>query len=970
MKYPYGYLRMTQGVDGDHLDCYVGPNEAATHAFIVHQCDPKTGKYDEDKCFLGFDSEEAVKRAFLQHYDDPKFLGPITRMPMAEFERKARATREEPKKLKSLVFHKAYNPDEPRNLRGEWVRSASQIANVPLGSRRAPVRFTAYERANSRFEGRRSVVVDWQHRGIQSRVNADRKTKLFLENAWDGYKHSAGFDPSSHPPDSFRDGVEIDGAFADWLGVKYGPRWTENQAHELLKAYNPREPRNAHGEWSLGLEETESPTERVYNAVVALARAGAATTEAVVQRSALSPRAATEALQALLASGKLARDGKKWRIGGKIASGSELHLKEAAQGGFDFGKAAGGPQWRGEPRDRAGRWTRLALALPKRSNPKPVEVFRGMSSAEYHAWTRAGQVPKGKHTAAGRLAGWADEMGSMGQNDLVVSFTAPAGTLRRGDAEGHWITREAIPLTAGDLRIERGELKPEGPAAEDEVAPLRRKVMEALVPGGVLTPLHGSGSFRGVELVEKQRGGGWKVREIWRNVEPDNADYRGRKKMLDEAKTRLHQLADAYNAAQKGWAKETLGYDPGPAPTSAEIVAAAHQVGELQDWLQQQQQQEAERRMAEQVWPPTMFAYQFQFDALLEKPDGTEVVLPLRDLFAAIMRRERQRGLRKSAGGPQWEGEPRDTRGEWTAGAGAAKKGKRKSGLKAGEAHPEGHAPSTAEDRAAVNARIKRKVPPASWGLWVNPDPEAKLVATYYDGFGKKQYRYSDEYTREADYEKFGDLPRVGQVIPQVRKAALAALKGEGLTRQRVTAAVVYLIDQTGMRIGSEGSAQTMESYGASSLRKQHVRVQGNRVILDFSGKGGVDWHREIENREFAQVVRELLAQPGEHLFQFAHGEGMKAMRDGYVRGYLHQFGIRPHQYRHHRATTYCMERLVQLGFPASTQDAEKKIAQAVKATALELGNTPATCKASYIAPAVLDAYRHAARPAQGGLSL
>lgn len=85
MAYPYGYLRRTRGVDGDHLDCYLGPDEDAAYVYVIHQIDPTSGKYDEDKVMLDFSNEDAAKRAFLRHYDTPAFYGSMTRIHAAEF---------------------------------------------------------------------------------------------------------------------------------------------------------------------------------------------------------------------------------------------------------------------------------------------------------------------------------------------------------------------------------------------------------------------------------------------------------------------------------------------------------------------------------------------------------------------------------------------------------------------------------------------------------------------------------------------------------------------------------------------------------------------------------------------------------------------------------------------------------------------------------------------------------------------
>ena len=100
MKYPYGYIRRTEGVDGDHVDCYVGPHENAPNVYIVHQTKaPGFTEYDEDKCLLGFRNLEEAKKAYLAHYNDPRFLGSITKMSWQDFEKKVKKTFDRPQKI-------------------------------------------------------------------------------------------------------------------------------------------------------------------------------------------------------------------------------------------------------------------------------------------------------------------------------------------------------------------------------------------------------------------------------------------------------------------------------------------------------------------------------------------------------------------------------------------------------------------------------------------------------------------------------------------------------------------------------------------------------------------------------------------------------------------------------------------------------------------------------------------------------
>lgn len=85
MKNDYGYIRMTEGTDGDHVDCYIGPNHEAKMVYVIHQLHPDSGEYDEDKCMIGFDSAEEAKAAYLAHYDKPGFFGSMDEMPIDDF---------------------------------------------------------------------------------------------------------------------------------------------------------------------------------------------------------------------------------------------------------------------------------------------------------------------------------------------------------------------------------------------------------------------------------------------------------------------------------------------------------------------------------------------------------------------------------------------------------------------------------------------------------------------------------------------------------------------------------------------------------------------------------------------------------------------------------------------------------------------------------------------------------------------
>ena len=80
MRMPYGYIVGTRGADGDPVDVFVGPKKDAPAAFVVHQHKVDGTGYDEDKLVLGVRNKNEAKKLYLDHYDDPKFLGPISKV--------------------------------------------------------------------------------------------------------------------------------------------------------------------------------------------------------------------------------------------------------------------------------------------------------------------------------------------------------------------------------------------------------------------------------------------------------------------------------------------------------------------------------------------------------------------------------------------------------------------------------------------------------------------------------------------------------------------------------------------------------------------------------------------------------------------------------------------------------------------------------------------------------------------------
>ena len=261
-------------------------------------------------------------------------------------------------------------------------------------------------------------------------------------------------------------------------------------------------------------------------------------------------------------------------------------------------------------------------------------------------------------------------------------------------------------------------------------------------------------------------------------------------------------------------------------------------------------------------------------------------------------------------------------------------------------------------------------IPPAWRDVWICPWPNGHIQATGVDAAGRRQYRYHDQWRARRDAEKHERVLEIAQQLPDVRDAVVEAIAGKGLTRERVLATGVRLLDLGAFRVGSEQYAEDNGTYGLATLRRDHVRVRGERVFFSYTAKGGIDRELELTDRPTATVVRELLARPddtGEELLGYwvdapDGGTAWHDVSSAEVNAYLKEISgaeITAKDFRTWNATVLMAAALAE-GPPPTSRTARKKTVRAAYARVSEqLGNTPAVCKASYVDPRVVDRYEH-----------
>jgi len=268
---------------------------------------------------------------------------------------------------------------------------------------------------------------------------------------------------------------------------------------------------------------------------------------------------------------------------------------------------------------------------------------------------------------------------------------------------------------------------------------------------------------------------------------------------------------------------------------------------------------------------------------------------------------------------------------------------------------------STITDPAELRRIRRLAIPPAWTEVWISPAPDDHLQATGRDARGRKQYRYHERWRQVRDQTKYARMLEFGAALPKIRARTDADLRSPGLTRERVLAAIVRLLESTHIRIGNDEYARANRSFGLTTLRDDHVAVTGSRIRFRFRGKSGVAHDVDISDRRLARIVERLDELPGQHLFQYLDENGEPRPIDSDdVNDYLREISgedFTAKDFRTWAGTVLAARELAGFEPHASETEAKRDLVSAIDVVARTLGNTRAICRRCYVHPAVVAAY-------------
>jgi len=271
----------------------------------------------------------------------------------------------------------------------------------------------------------------------------------------------------------------------------------------------------------------------------------------------------------------------------------------------------------------------------------------------------------------------------------------------------------------------------------------------------------------------------------------------------------------------------------------------------------------------------------------------------------------------------------------------------------------------TLRDAKALQRIASLAIPPAYENVWICAADRGHLQATGYDVRGRKQYRYHADWRSARDGAKFERMIEFGEALPKLRRRLSRDLKLPGLSRDKVLATVVSLLDATRIRVGNAEYARDNESFGLTTLTVNHVKfVKDGRARFSFRGKGGLEHDVTIDDKRLSRIVRNCHHLPGQQLFQYLDDDGVRhPITSDLVNAYLQDAmgeDFTAKDFRTWSATLSAISLMAATPIPESPSERAYKaaIVTAIKAVASELRNTPTVARKSYINPIVFTAWR------------
>lgn len=268
-----------------------------------------------------------------------------------------------------------------------------------------------------------------------------------------------------------------------------------------------------------------------------------------------------------------------------------------------------------------------------------------------------------------------------------------------------------------------------------------------------------------------------------------------------------------------------------------------------------------------------------------------------------------------------------------------------------------------------IRERLKSLAIPPAWDdVWIAPREHFHILATGRDNKKRRQYIYHPRWIELQTSNNFDRLLEFANALPALRKQIDIDLRRTALSREKIVALVIYLLERTLIRVGNDAYRRENKTFGLTTLRDRHFEKKGNTLSFDFIGKSGIHTKLSLSDPRAARAIARCQELPGQRLLQYLDDDGRRrGVTSSDINDYLSAYtgeAITAKDFRTWGGTVWAATELAAADDFNNEREFSLQVNQALREVAKKLGNTLAVCRAHYVHPRVLEAYKDGSLPA------
>lgn len=269
---------------------------------------------------------------------------------------------------------------------------------------------------------------------------------------------------------------------------------------------------------------------------------------------------------------------------------------------------------------------------------------------------------------------------------------------------------------------------------------------------------------------------------------------------------------------------------------------------------------------------------------------------------------------------------------------------------------------SKINDKLVIKRIKKLAIPPAWDNVWICKLPNGHLQATGLDVLKRKQYRYHASWNIIRKKTKFYKLLEFGKTLPTIRTTVEKHLSLPKYPKEKILAAVISLLEQTSIRVGNTFYEKLYGSFGLTTLKNRHIKVEGSQIRFAFKGKKNIKHTITLKSRKLARIIKGCKEIPGKELFEFYDTDGnIQCINSGMVNNYIREITGGDYSAKDFRTwigSVNALKAFIEIGDYETTKEMNHNINTVLDQVALKLGNTRSVCKNYYVHPTIIELYR------------